>query len=143
MQQHSPPFEKHDPRPRIDVVAGIIWSQGRYLGVCRPPEKPMAGYWEFPGGKVEQDEPLEEALVRELQEELGLTPTRFRYWREAEHDYEHLHVRLHFFHVAEWSGGPHPLEGHELCWLLPQEAANLPFLEADQAIVALLAQGAA
>lgn len=127
-------------RPRIDVVAGILWREGCYLGVRRPKGKPMAGFWEFPGGKVEAGEELEAALLRELQEELGVTIQAASFWRTAWHDYEHLSVRLHFFHVQDWTGEPHPHEGHELRWLRPEAGEALPFLEADLEIVRELAR---
>lgn len=131
------------PCKRIDVVAAIIWSKGRYLAVKRPPGKPLAGFWEFPGGKVEAGEDLEQALARELQEELGITPEETKFWRVARHDYDHASVRLHFFHVSHYSGAPTPYEGHELAWLTPAAACAMPFLEADLELVRELAASSA
>jgi len=125
-------------RPRIAVVAAVIWREGRFLGVRRPEGKPQAGYWEFPGGKVEPGESLEAALARELEEELGLVPLTFRFWRRLQHDYKHLAVELHFFHVTHTRGRLQAHEGHELRWLLPSEAGELPFLEADREVVQAL-----
>lgn len=125
--------------PEIQVVAGILWQDGRFLAVRRPEGKPLAGYWEFPGGKVEPGESLEEALVRELREELGLTPLRLAPWREKTHAYGHMTVRLHFFQVAEHVGAPHPNEGHLIRWFAPGDADGAPFLPADTEIVAELA----
>lgn len=127
-----------DP-PEIDVVAGVIWRGGRFLAVRRPEGKPQAGLWEFPGGKVEPGESREEALARELHEELGLIPTTWAFWREKRHDYGRLRVRLHFFHVHQFAGRPTSREGHELAWLAAPEAREYPFLEADMEIVAALA----
>lgn len=124
--------------PRIDVVAAVIWSREHFLGVRRPEGKPLAGFWEFPGGKVETGESREDALTRELQEELGLTPLETSFWRTLRHDYEHLHVTLHFYHIHSWTGALQAREGHELRWLLPAEAQKLPFLEADTEIVQAL-----
>ncbi len=126
--------------PEIDVVAAIIWRGRRFLAVRRPEGKPQAGYWEFPGGKVEPGETLEQALARELGEELDLVPTTWAFWREKRHDYGHIRVRLHFFHVYQFAGRAVPREGHELRWL-EAESADVPFLEADTEIVRLLAQG--
>jgi len=126
-------------RPAISVVAGVLWREGRYLAVQRPEGKPYAGYWEFPGGKVEPGESLEAALVREFEEELGLTPLKYRYWREKRHAYPELTVHLHFFHITEAAGAPQALEGHHIAWIEPTEASALPFLEADAPIVAALA----
>ena len=72
-------------RPVLDVVAGIIWQGGRYLGVGRPVGKPMAGAYEFPGGKIEPGETPEAALGRELREELDITPTAIAFFREKAH----------------------------------------------------------
>jgi 8-oxo-dGTP diphosphatase len=123
----------------VTVVAAIIWQNGRYLGVKRPEGKPMAGEYEFPGGKVEPDESVRGALVRELHEELGITPTAIAFFKEKEHAYEHIAVHLHFFHIRAYDGTITPREGQEMEWLSPQEGATRPFLEADREIVAQLA----
>ncbi|MGE4299185.1 MAG: (deoxy)nucleoside triphosphate pyrophosphohydrolase [Desulfovibrionaceae bacterium] len=129
-------------RKEIEVVAGILWRDGRFLAARRPEGKPMAGFWEFPGGKVEAGETLEAALVRELGEELAVTPVAYAYWREKRHDYESLRVRLHFFHVNEFSGAPEACEGHALKWVTTGEARAMPFLEADTDIVHALGEAA-
>ncbi|SDB46927.1 8-oxo-dGTP diphosphatase [Desulfonatronum thiosulfatophilum] len=122
----------------IKVVAAVAWREGRYLAVQRPEGKPMAGFWEFPGGKVEPGETLEQALVRELREELAITPENFFPWREKKHQYPDFHVHLYFFWVTSFQGMPVPLENQDLAWILPG-AANLPFLPGDLEIVAELA----
>jgi len=119
----------------IDVVAGILWRDGRYLGVRRPEGKAHAGLWEFPGGKVEPGEEPAAALVRELAEELDIQAGKVEFWREKIHEYPSLTVRLYFFHIRDFKGVPRPLEGQGLRWLTPAEAAALPFLEADRDIV--------
>ena len=119
----------------VAVVAAIIWQDGRYLGVRRPEGKPMAGAYEFPGGKIEPGEAPDVALARELREELGITPTAIAFFREKAHSYEHLSVHLHFFHVHAFDGEPLPLEGQDMEWLTPQEGRMRPFLEADRDIV--------
>ncbi|GAB6176136.1 (deoxy)nucleoside triphosphate pyrophosphohydrolase [Desulfobaculum senezii] len=123
----------------VDVVAGILWRDGQFLAVERPEGKPQAGYWEFPGGKVEPGETPQAALVRELQEELGLTPTAFTFWQEKTHAYEHIRVRLLFFHVTAFTGDIVANEGHRWQWLTPGATNGAPFLEADTEIVAELA----
>lgn len=120
---------------RIDVVAAVVVDDGRFLAVQRPEGKPQAGYWEFPGGKVEPGEKLEQALARELDEELGVEPEGVAPWCRVAHDYEHICVRLHFFTVAGLKGEPESREGHVLRWFAPDEAKAAPFLEADSAIV--------
>ncbi len=123
----------------IDVVAGLLWRDGEVLAVTRPPGKSQAGSWEFPGGKVEPGENLSDALCRELHEELGIDMQTFAFWQEITHCYAHVSVRLHFFHVHAFAGEPKALEGQMLCWKRPRRLLSLPFLEADRAIVAQLA----
>ncbi|EPR42674.1 NUDIX hydrolase [Desulfovibrio sp. X2] len=120
----------------IDVAAGILWQDGRFLAVRRPPGTSMAGYWEFPGGKVEPGESAERALVRELDEELGVRARQMEFARVARHDYDHVSVRLHFFHVREVDGEPEPREGQEMAWLMPGVPCDLTFLPADEDILA-------
>ena len=101
----------------IDVVVGVLRNaQGEYLFTQRPEGKPMADYWEFPGGKVEAGESHQQALVRELQEELGITITNGTPWRTVEHVYPHAHVLLHFIVVTAWQGEPHGREAQDLHW---------------------------
>lgn len=125
--------------PHIEVVAAILWRDGRFLAVERPQGKAMAGLWEFPGGKIEPGETAEAALVRELAEELGVTALQFAFWKKKTHAYPALRVRLHFFHVHDFSGTLEALEGQRMSWVSPDEAQGLPFLEADQDIVCDLA----
>lgn len=125
-------------KPFLDVVAGVIWRDARYLAVERPEGSNMAGWWEFPGGKIEPDESAEDALVRELQEELGITPTRFRYWCDLHHEYDEFVVRLHFFHVDQYVGQPAALEKQRMEWVDPSFPSGLNFLPADVAIVEAL-----
>ena len=101
----------------IDVVVGVLRNaRGEYLFTQRPEGKPMAGYWEFPGGKVEAGESHQQALVRELQEELGITITNGTPWRTVEHVYPHAHVLLHFIVVTAWQGESHGREAQDLHW---------------------------
>lgn len=125
--------------PVIDVVAAVIWRDGRFLAVDRPEGKPLAGFWEFPGGKIAPGETEGQALTRELREELGITPTEQSFWMEKVHAYEHATVRLRFHHVRSFSGEPSGLEGQRLRWLAPGEPPGVPFLPADEEILAHLA----
>jgi 8-oxo-dGTP diphosphatase len=128
-------------RKIVAVVAAIIWRDGRYLGVRRPASKAMAGAYEFPGGKIEPGETPEQALSRELCEELGIRPVAIAFFREKAHSYQHLSVHLSFFHVRAFDGEPLPLEGQEMEWLTPEQGRERPFLEADRDIVdALIAE---
>ena len=125
----------------IDVAAGILWRGATFLAACRPAGSVQAGFWEFPGGKIEAGESPAEAMSRELTEELGeqlgVTPEHCHFWRMVEHEYTDppRRVRLHFFHVRGFPGEPHPREGQELRWVTPLEARGLPFLAADVAVL--------
>ncbi len=121
----------------IFVVAAAIFSEtGEILLARRPAGKPLAGFWEFPGGKIESGERPEQALVRELQEELGITAKVF--WPSKVIDFITDDRRLHFrfFRVMAFSGTPAPLEGQVLTWTtlseinrFPMPAPNVPLLQ--------------
>jgi 8-oxo-dGTP diphosphatase len=129
---------KEEAAGPLRVVAGIIWRDDRYLAVRRPEGKHMAGYWEFPGGKIEAGETPEQALARELGEELGIRITDSRPWRERIHRYPDLHVHVFFHMVSAFQGEPTPQEGQSMAWVMPTENV-LPFLPADLGVVAELA----
>ncbi len=122
----------------IQVVAGILWRDGRFLAVERPRHKVHGGFWEFPGGKAEPGESLEEALGRELCEELGVRPLSVDFWREKRHVYPEYAVRLFFFHVRAFSGEPAAREGQTMAWIEPGRDGGRPFLPADAEILAAL-----
>jgi 8-oxo-dGTP diphosphatase len=104
-------------RPVTEVAVGIlIDAQGRYLLTSRPEGKVYAGYWEFPGGKLEAGETVEQALRRELQEEIGITIGPVFAWRDAVVDYPHALVRLNFCKVYDWIGDLHMREGQAFGW---------------------------
>jgi len=105
------------PRKHTEVAVGVlIGPDGALLLSTRPQGKPYAGYWEFPGGKIEAGETVEEALRRELQEELGITIEGAEVWRVTEHDYPHALVRLHWCKVYRWRGEFEMREGQTMCW---------------------------
>ena len=105
----------------------------------RPPGKVYAGYWEFPGGKVEAGEPAERALARELHEELGIDVQRAYPWITREHVYPHGYVRLNFFRVLDWSGEPHPREDQAIAWQALGAPMVAPMLPANAPVLASLA----
>jgi len=104
-------------RPVTEVAAGILLdAEGRYLLGQRPEGKPYAGYWEVPGGKIEEGETVFSALKRELQEELGIDIESSEELTVLEHDYPHAYVRLHVSVIRQWSGTPTGCEGQQLSW---------------------------
>jgi 8-oxo-dGTP diphosphatase len=106
-----------DGREPVDVAVGVLIDPGgRFLLTSRPDGKVYAGYWEFPGGKVEAGESVESALRRELHEELGITIGAVRPWQVTLHDYPHALVRLHFCKVFEWAGAFEMREGQQMAW---------------------------
>ena len=127
------------PVPITEVVAAVITQpDGRVLLARRPPGKAYAGYWEFPGGKVEPAELLETALARELHEELGIVVTRAHRWITRVFAYPHATVRLNFSRVFEWQGEPHPHEGQILSWQRPDAIEVTPLLPANFPILRAL-----
>jgi 8-oxo-dGTP diphosphatase len=124
------------PRPVTEVAVGVlVRGDGSFLLAQRPSGKPYEGYWEFPGGKLEAGESVEAALVRELDEELGIRARTIVRWRTLEHDYPHAYVRLYFCKVTEWEGEAAGQEGQNLSWqrapveVAPLLPATIPVLE--------------
>lgn len=112
-------------RQPVDVAVGIlIDGGGRFLLTSRPAGKVYAGYWEFPGGKLEPSESVEDALRRELNEELGITIGAAHPWQVELVDYPHARVRLHFCKVYDWRGDFEMREGQQMAWQdLPVQVA--------------------
>jgi 8-oxo-dGTP diphosphatase len=125
---------------QVNVAAAVILrSDGYFLLGQRGPDTVYSGYWEFPGGKVEAGETPEQALIRELDEELGVKVSQITPWLRREHVYEHAHVRLHFFRVKSWEGELQPKVHSDLYWQDPQESAREPMLPANSPILKALA----
>lgn len=128
--------------PLLTVACAVLVdADGRVLVTDRPAGKDMAGLWEFPGGKVESLESPEAALVRELQEELGiataescLAPCGF-----ASHAYLRFHLVLLAFAIRKWEGAPHPREGQKLQWVRVPELFQLEMPPADRPLLGQIA----
>ena len=118
-------------RPVTRVAVGVlVRADGAVLLADRPAGKPYAGYWEFPGGKIESGESIEQALARELAEELGVAVHSSLPWVTLEYDYPHAYVRLYFRRIHDWTGTPRSVEGQQLCFLDPGEPPPAPLLPA-------------
>lgn len=123
-------------RARIEVVAAVIVNpRGKFLLARRPPGKAYAGYWEFPGGKVEPGEDAASALKREILEELGVEITLAYPWLTRDFDYAHADVRLRFFRVLAWSGDLHGREQQQICWQSIRDITVAPLLPANGPIL--------
>ena len=120
----------------VEVAVGVlIREDGRMLLSSRPEGKPYAGYWEFPGGKLEKGETVHQALARELNEELGLAVSYSTPWFVKEHRYPHAHVRLHFRRSHDFAGTPVPKEGQQCGFYAADERTPGLMLPVDQVIV--------
>jgi 8-oxo-dGTP diphosphatase len=133
-----------DPEAGMKIIlvsaVALIDTDGRVLLAQRPEGKSMAGLWEFPGGKVEPGETPEHALVRELEEELGintwsscLSPLSF-----ASHSYDDFHLLMPLFACRKWEGIPSPKEGQTLKWVHARDMTNYPMPPADIPLIPIL-----
>jgi 8-oxo-dGTP diphosphatase len=127
-------------RVPVDVAVGVLVDpQGRFLLTSRPEGKVYAGYWEFPGGKLEAGETVEAALKRELHEEIGIEIGGVQPWRVEIVDYEHARVRLHFCKVFDWRGEFEMRERQAMAWQdLPVQVA--PVLPGTLPVLAWFAE---
>ena len=129
------------PRPIVLVSAvALVDADGRVLLARRPAGKSMAGLWEFPGGKIEAGETPEAALIRELDEELGidtaescLAPLSF-----ASHAYDNFHLLMLVYVCRKWNGTPRQLEGNELAWVRPARLRDYAMPPADLPLIPVL-----
>lgn len=122
------------------VAVALVDIDGRVLLAQRPPGRSMAGLWEFPGGKVEPGEAPEDALIRELHEELAidvkascLAPLTF-----ASHAYDDFHLLMPLYVCRRWNGIVTPREGQQLAWVLPTKLADYPMPAADKPLIPML-----
>ncbi len=123
----------------VEVAAAVIQrADGAFLLARRPAGKVYAGYWEFPGGKVEPGEPADRALVRELHEELGIDACTAFPWITRVFTYPHATVRLKFFRVTAWKGDPQPREQQAIAWQRLGDPIAAPMLPANAPVLAAL-----
>jgi 8-oxo-dGTP diphosphatase len=125
---------------RVEVAAAVLQrADGSFLLGQRPENKVYAGYWEFPGGKIERGESAEAALSRELHEELAIDVKQVYPWITRDYDYEHAAVRLRFFRVTDWSGELHGRENQAFAWQKIDDLNVGPLLPANGPILRALA----
>lgn len=125
----------------VHVAVGILINPvGKVLITRRPDHVHQGGLWEFPGGKVEDGEPVVVALHRELHEELGVVVRTAESWLQIRHDYPDRRVWLDVWRVTAWEGEPEGREGQPLTWALPANLAGLTFPAADEPIIAALCE---
>ena len=135
----------HETTPRIPhklIGVAVIWNtQKQILIDRRRPEGQMGGLWEFPGGKIELNETVEECIKREIQEELGIEIEVGQHLITIDHTYTHLRVTLTVHHCRHLSGEPQPIECDEIRWVTLDEIDEFTFPKANEQIIAALRPG--
>ncbi|VXD23674.1 A/G-specific adenine glycosylase [Planktothrix serta PCC 8927] len=139
LQSQIPMREISSPLPHKIIGVGVIWNQqGQILIDKRPAKGLLGGLWEFPGGKLEAGETLEECIKREIQEELAIEIEVKDHLMTLEHAYTHFKVTLNVYHCRYISGEPQPLESDEIRWVTLDEIDQFPFPKANEKIIAAL-----
>lgn len=125
--------------PLVNVAVAVVQrSDGCVLLAERPQGKSSGGFWEFPGGKFEIAENAQQALAREVREEIGIEIDRAYPWMTYEHTYPDKRVRLHFYRILAWHGTPHGREGQRISWEDPQALTVGPLLPANEKVLRAL-----
>lgn len=126
--------------PHYTIAAGVIWHEGRVLIQRRPEKGLLGGLWEFPGGKQEPGETLEETVRREIEEELGIQVQVREKIMAVPHAYTHFKITLHAFHCDYVSGTPEPKGCEGWCWTMPDDLAQYAFPKANKRVLDVLVQ---
>ena len=121
-----------------DVVAALIWDQGKFMICQRPAHKARGLLWEFVGGKTEPGESMEDALIRECREELDITVSVGDVFTQVIHEYPDILIRLTLFNCTIADGTPKLLEHHDLKWIAPSQIPQFDFCPADADILKLI-----
>ncbi len=141
MQNEIPVSESRAPIPHKQIGVAVIWNeQGQILIDRRRQEGLLGGLWEFPGGKIEPEETVQECIVREIQEELGIEVAVGDRLITIDHTYTHFRVTLNVFHCSHVSGAPQPIECDEVRWVTLEEIEQYPFPKANVQIIEALHQ---
>ena len=122
-------------RNMVEVVAALIWQGDKFMICQRPAHKARGLLWEFVGGKVEQGETKEQALIRECQEELAVTLSVGDIFMDVVHEYPDLTVHLTLFNATLAYGEPQKIEHNDIQWITPREIPNYDFCPADEEIL--------
>lgn len=123
-------------KKHLHIAAGIIRNTQQQIFITERPEGThMAGFWEFPGGKLEQGEQPEEALIRELEEEVGITVTECQLFHRVDHELDDRFITLHFFIVSAWCDEPYGKEGQKSRWVEQKDLIASEFPPANRIIV--------
>lgn len=128
-------------KPHFHVTAGLMQQDGMVLITKRPAGSHLAGYWEFPGGKQEAGETLEECLVREMKEELGVNVRAGKRLLTVNHEYENRIISLYLFQCTHLGGELKPLACEEIRWVHPEDLTQYRFPPPDEKIIELLTVG--
>ena len=124
----------------VEVVAALIWDNDKFMICQRPANKARALLWEFVGGKVEQGETKEQALIRECREELNVLLSVSDVFMDVVHEYPDLTVHLTLFNAIIAEGEPQKLEHNDIKWITPSEIPNYEFCPADKEILAKICE---
>jgi A/G-specific adenine glycosylase len=133
--ERIPTKKPSKPIPHYDIAAALIWRDGQLLITRRPEHKMLGGLWEFPGGKQENGETLEECLKREIREELGVSIEVGDLYQSVKHTYSHFRITLHTFHCRIENGEPRNIGVDDFAWVSPEELNLYAFPRADQKII--------
>ncbi|MBB1272923.1 8-oxo-dGTP diphosphatase MutT [Psychromonas sp. SR45-3] len=118
------------------ISIAIVQNEQKQLLISRRQQgKHLAGKWEFPGGKVEQGEALETAMLRELKEEVGLSATQFTLFDSLNFQYDQLNLSLHFYLVSDYEGEPVSLEGQQIKWVSVSQLSEYEFPKANLTVI--------
>lgn len=128
-------------KKHLHIAAGIIRNSQQHIFITkRPKGTHMAGFWEFPGGKLEQGELPEAALIRELEEEVGIIVTEYQSFHRVDHEFEDRIITLYFYIVSAWDNEPYGKEGQDSRWVEQKTLVADEFPPANRIIVDMLTQ---
>jgi A/G-specific adenine glycosylase len=139
--ERRPAARSRGPLPHHDIGVGVVWKEGRVLVARRPPEGLLGGLWEFPGGKLEEGESPEEAIRRELREEMAVEVGVGARIERVEHAYSHFRITLHAHHARLLSGSPRAREATAWAWARPDELDDYAFPAANRRVIEALRAG--